>query len=156
MSARRRSASVCSSKRRGTLAGSLLRISTARLGRDAPANALFAAGKDFLEAEDNFLLGLGLNRAGRADSALQVWQPALADDQPRTRPSNSLPSPTRSGIGWSGRGLRFTSGWSRQPGWELPGELSLAGLRAELRRSCRGRGSWSKPSIASQPAHSTL
>jgi tetratricopeptide (TPR) repeat protein len=110
----------------------LLARSTARLGRDAPANALFARlGKSSLEAEDDYLLGVGLNRAGRTDSALQVWQQALAADpgHAETLEQLALAYTRRNRLVEAALLYERLAG---QPGWELPGELSLAGLRAEL------------------------
>ena len=53
----------------------LLARATARLGRDAPANALFARlGSADLQAEDLYLLGLGLDRAGQKEAAGRVWE----------------------------------------------------------------------------------
>src|SRR5262245_9267020 len=55
----------------------LLARSTARLGRDGPANALFSRlGESGLEAEDLYLLGVGLNKAGQGDSAVRLWEKA--------------------------------------------------------------------------------
>ena len=59
----------------------LLARLTARLGRDRPANALFARlGKDALQAEDYFLLGQGMNHAGRGEAAVGLWERALRAD----------------------------------------------------------------------------
>jgi tetratricopeptide (TPR) repeat protein len=59
----------------------ILARSMARMGRDGPANALFARlGEDGLQAEDRYLLGLGLERGGRGPSAVKVWEVGLAED----------------------------------------------------------------------------
>ena len=71
------------------------------------------------------------NRAGRADSALQVWQQALAHDPDHAETLEQL------ALAYTKRNRLVEAAslyerLARQPGWELPGELSLAGLRAEL------------------------
>jgi tetratricopeptide (TPR) repeat protein len=110
----------------------LLARATARLGRDAPANALFARlGKDSLRAEDYFLLGLGLYRAGRSDSAVGLWEKALADDPDHGETLAQL------ALAYTSRNrlieaARLYERLAKLPGWELRGELSLGGLRAEL------------------------
>ena len=100
----------------------LLARATARLGRDAPANALFARlGSAALQAEDLYLLGLGLDRAGQKEAAGRVWETGLALepdhaemmaqliilDMAQSRPAEAA---------------HLAERLARQPGWELRGE----------------------------------
>lgn len=110
----------------------LLARSTARLGRDGQANTLFARlGEGGLEAEDLFLLGLGLKRAGQADRALGVWEQAVAKDAHHAEALAQL------ALEYTARNrlveaARLYERLARIPGWEMRGELSLGGLRSEL------------------------
>ena len=110
----------------------LLARSTARQGRDGPANALFSRlGESALKAEDFYLLGLGLNKAGQGDSALRLWEKSLADDPGRAETISQL------ALAYTARNrlveaARLYERLAEIPGWEMRGELSLGGLRAEL------------------------
>ena len=110
----------------------LLARSTARLGRDRPANALFARlGKDALQAEDYFLLGQGMNHAGRGEAAVGLWEKALRADSGHADVLEQLAQ------AYTARNRLVEAQdlyerLARQPGWELRGELSSGGLRAEL------------------------
>ena len=110
----------------------LLARSTARLGRDAPANAMFARlGTEALRGEDLFLLGRGLMRSSRGPEATAVWQKAIALEPDHGEALEQLVAVLTSQnrlIEASGLAERL----ARLPGFELGGELSLASLRAEL------------------------
>jgi len=110
----------------------MLARSSARLGRDGPANALFARlGTDALRSEDLFLLGIGLARAGRGREAEQVWEKALALDPDHAGTLEQLVSLYTSQNRLI-EAARIGERLSRRPGFELQGELSLALVRAEL------------------------
>jgi tetratricopeptide (TPR) repeat protein len=110
----------------------LLARSTARLGRDGQANAMFARmGSEALEAEDLLLLGKGLDRAGRKEEAGRVWEKALRlrPDHAETLEQLVIRDTAQNRLAEAAeRAERL----ARQPGWELRGELNLGALRAEL------------------------
>jgi tetratricopeptide (TPR) repeat protein len=110
----------------------LLARATARLGRDAPANALFARlGSAALQAEDLYLLGLGLDHAGQKDAAGHVWEQAL-----RLQPDHAETMAQL--INWETSRNRLAQAAAlaerlvRQPGWEFRTALDLGTFRAEL------------------------
>jgi tetratricopeptide (TPR) repeat protein len=110
----------------------LLARSTARLGRDGVANALFAQlGSGALQAEDLFLLGLGLGRAGQADRARQVWLKALALEAGHAETLQQLviSSTDQNRLA---EAAQYAERLSRQAGWEQRGELERGGLLSEL------------------------
>jgi tetratricopeptide (TPR) repeat protein len=110
----------------------LLARATARLGRDVAANALFARlGTQALKAEDLYLLGLGLNRAGQNESAGQVWEKALAlePDHAATIAELIVHDSARNRLA---EAAQLAERLARLPGWELRGELDLGNLRAEM------------------------
>ncbi len=112
----------------------LLARTTARLGRDGPANALFARlGSDALEAEDLYLLGIGLDRAGRSADALRMWEKSiqLQPDRAETLDRLIVQDMARNRLT---EAAQLAERLARHPGWELRGELALAVLRAELIR----------------------
>jgi tetratricopeptide (TPR) repeat protein len=110
----------------------LLARSLARLGRDGPANALFARlGKDSLAAEDLFLLGLGLKRSGQEDRAIGLWEKGLAAEPDQSEMLEEL------ALAYTARnrlveGARLYGRLASLPGWELRGGLSWGALLAEL------------------------
>jgi tetratricopeptide (TPR) repeat protein len=110
----------------------LLARATARLGRDAPANALFARlGSDALQAEDLFLLGIGLDRAGRRGEAARLWEKAVRLEPDRAEVIDRLVG------GYIAQkrlveAAQLAERLAEQPGWELHGELAAGALRAEL------------------------
>jgi tetratricopeptide (TPR) repeat protein len=110
----------------------LLARALARLGRDTPANALFARlGAEALHAEDLFLLGLGLERAGRKADAARMWEKALGLQRDCAEVLDRLIilEMSRNRLTEASElALRLT----RQPGWELRGELALGVLRSQL------------------------
>jgi tetratricopeptide (TPR) repeat protein len=110
----------------------LLARATARLGRDGPANALFARlGSDSLEAEDLFLLGLGLEKAGQKADASHVWEKSLRLQPDRAEALDRLIMLDMSRNRLT-EAKELAERLARQPGWELRGELVLAVLRGEL------------------------
>jgi tetratricopeptide (TPR) repeat protein len=110
----------------------LLARSAARLGRDAQANSLFARlGEQSLQPEDLYLLGLGLNRAGRNDEAVGVWQKALAGEPDHAESLEHLAK----AYAMSNRlveASQLSERLAKRPGWEVRGGVNLASLRAEL------------------------
>jgi tetratricopeptide (TPR) repeat protein len=110
----------------------LLARSTARLGRDVPANALFARlGSAALQAEDLYLVGLGLDRAGQREAAVRVWEKALGLQPDHAETIERL-IPREVARNRIAQAAQLAERLAGQPGWELRGELDLAMLRAEL------------------------
>ena len=110
----------------------LLARATARLGRDGPANGLFARmGSDALQAEDLFLLGLGLNRAGRKDEAGRIWERAirLQPDHAETIEQLIIRDTAQNRLA---EAAALAERLARRPGWELRGELVSGTLLGEL------------------------
>jgi tetratricopeptide (TPR) repeat protein len=110
----------------------LLARATARLGRDVAANALFARlGPPALQAEDLYLLGLGLDRAGQKESAGRVWEKGLTlrPDHAETIEQLVIRDTAQSRLA---EAAQLAARLARQPGWELRGELDLGNLRAEM------------------------
>jgi hypothetical protein len=110
----------------------LLARSTARLGRDAPANALFARlGEKALQAEDLFLLGVGLDRAGRKDAAEMVWRDGLAlqPDHPELIERLIVRDTARNRLAHA---AELADRLAHLPGWEFWGELDQGMIRSEL------------------------
>jgi tetratricopeptide (TPR) repeat protein len=110
----------------------VLARSTARMGRHVAANALFARlGEHALQAEDRFLLGVGLRRAGQVDDARRVWEGALHQDPIHAETIEQLVDLyiPRNLVA---EAAELAEQLARQPGWELKGELRLATLRAEM------------------------
>ena len=111
----------------------VLARSSARLGHDHVANALFARlGADALEAEDLFLVGLGLDRAGTwKPEAERVWEKAIA-----LRPDHAeavetlLASYTTQNRVMEA--ARLAEQLAQLNGFEMRGELALAPLRVRL------------------------
>jgi tetratricopeptide (TPR) repeat protein len=115
----------------------LLARSAARLGRDAQANSLFARlGEQALQPEDLYLLGLGLDRAGRTDEAVGVWQKALAVDPDHAESLEHLAQAyaVRNRLV---EAAELSERLAKRPGWELRGGLNLASLGAELNDPAR-------------------
>ncbi|MFI5457799.1 MAG: multiheme c-type cytochrome [Isosphaerales bacterium] len=110
----------------------LLARSTARLGRDVPANALFARmGSPALQAEDLFLLGLGLDRAGQREAAGRIWEKALrlGPDHAETIDQLIIRNTAQNRLT---EAAQLAERLARLPGWEVRGGLTLGVLRAEL------------------------
>ena len=110
----------------------LLARSTARLGRDGPANALFARlGSPALEPEDLYLLGLGLSRSGELEKAERVWKRALAQDSGHAETLEQLIR-VYAARNRLGEAEVLAERLAKQPGWEMRGELARGALRSEL------------------------
>jgi tetratricopeptide (TPR) repeat protein len=110
----------------------LLARATARLGRDTAANALFARlGSAALQAEDLYLLGLGLDHAGQQDAARRVWERALElqPDHPETMAQLIIHESSRNRLA---QAAVLAERLARQPGWEFRSALDLGTFRAEL------------------------
>jgi tetratricopeptide (TPR) repeat protein len=110
----------------------LLARANARLGRDSAANALFARlGSAALQSEDLYLLGLGLSRSAQTAEAARVWERALALEANRPEALEQLASlySTQNRLA---EAAILAERLSRQPGWQLKGELALGALRSEL------------------------
>lgn len=110
----------------------LLARSSARLGRDESAAALFARlDTRAMKAEDHHLLGIALNRVGKGAEALQAWQAALKEDPDHPETLDELVR-----LYFLNRrpdeAARAAERLSRQPGWEARGELMLGVIRAEI------------------------
>ena len=77
------------------------------------------------------MLGLGLNRSGQAAEAERVWERALAIDahHPETLEQLAMLYTSRNRLA---EAAVLADRLSRQPGWELRGELTLGSLRSEL------------------------
>ena len=110
----------------------LLARATARLGRDQPANALFARlGTPALQAEDLFLLGLGLSRAGQKESAGRLWEKGLALEPDHAEMIEQL-------MIWNAAQNRLAQAahlagrLATRPGWELRGELFQGTFHTEM------------------------
>ncbi len=120
----------------------LLARSSARLGRDSVANALFARlGSDSLEAEDLYLLGVELDRAGRKQEAQRLWEKALTlapnDAEVLERLVTLYASQNR-----TIEAADLAERLARIPGFETRGELTWASLRFQLGDlACRRRAS---------------
>ncbi len=110
----------------------VLARASARLGRDTAANAMFSKlGSEALDAEDLFLLGVGLDHAKQKDSAEAVWKKAISlrPDHGECLSELIVRDLEQSRIG---EAADRAAQLSRIPGWELRGELKLGTLRAEL------------------------
>jgi tetratricopeptide (TPR) repeat protein len=110
----------------------LLARATARLGRDSSANALFARlGSAALQAEDLYLLGLGLDHAGQRDAARRVWERALEvqPDHAETMAQLIIHETSRNRLA---QAAVLAERLARQPGWEFRSALDLGTFRAEL------------------------
>ena len=110
----------------------LLARASARQGRDSSANSLFhRLGEESLEAEDYFLLGLGLGRAGQTASAGRMWEKALSLDGDHAEALDML-ARAYAASNRPDEAARLAERLAGRPGWELPGELMWARLRFEL------------------------
>ncbi len=106
---------------------------SARLERDRIAAAIFQdrLGKERMEQEDSFLLGLILVRAGKLESARDVWEAAAKHGPDRAETLDNLAR-------LSARFQRLDQAadcarrLSRQPGWEARGSLLLGEIEALL------------------------
>ena len=93
---------------------------------------LFARlGSARLQAEDLYLLGLGLDRAGRKEEAGRLWEKGLAlqPDYPETMAQLIIRDTAENRLA---EAAQLAERLARQPGWELRGELDLGALHAEL------------------------
>ena len=110
----------------------LLARATARLGRDAQANAMFARlGTDALQAEDLLLLAKGLDRAGQKEAAGRLWEKALRlePDHAETIEQLVIRETAQNHLA---EAAKLAERLARQPGWEFRGELDLGALLAEM------------------------
>jgi tetratricopeptide (TPR) repeat protein len=110
----------------------LLARATARRGRVTSANALFARlGSSALEAEDLYLLGLGLDHAGQKGAAGRAWERALElrPDHAETMAQLIILEMSRNRLV---QAAALAERLARQPGWEFRSALDLATLRSEL------------------------
>ncbi len=110
----------------------LLARASQRLGRDASANAMFhRLGSEALQAEDDFLLGVGLTRAGRSAAAIRMWEKALALEPDHAEALDALARAYAAG-NRPDEAARLAERLAHRPGWEFPGELMWGSLRFEL------------------------
>src|SRR5262249_25267867 len=97
----------------------LLARSTARLGHDAGAHALFArVGFPALRAEALSLRGRGLARAGRKEEAGRVWEKAveLQPDYAEALEQLIIRDTSRNRLA---QATQLAERLAQQPGWEL-------------------------------------
>jgi hypothetical protein len=111
----------------------LLGRSSARLGRDESAEAIYRSlGTGFMEAEDLFLLGSGLLRRGRTGPALAALGAARDADPDHAETLDAL-------VGhWHENHTLVDAAMAaerlmKQPGWEVRGAVWLGRLRREMR-----------------------
>jgi tetratricopeptide (TPR) repeat protein len=110
----------------------MLARATGRLGRDASANAMFARlGAEAMQAEDFYLLGIGLSHAGQRAQAERMWERALAENQDHAEALNAL-ARAYAASSRPDEAARLAERLAHQPGWELQGELIWGALRFEL------------------------
>ena len=110
----------------------VLARATARQGRDAAANALFARlGADAMQAEDFYLLGVGLSHIGQRASAERMWEKALAQDPDHAEALDVLARAYAAG-NRPDEAARLAERLARRPGWELQGELLWGAVRFGL------------------------
>ncbi len=111
----------------------LLARSSARLGRDDTAIALYSRriGEREMEAEDHTLLGLAMARRGRSDAADQAWRKAM---EAGPTPPRILEELARVLIQYHRRedAARAAERLARLPGWQARGEMMLGTVRAGL------------------------
>jgi tetratricopeptide (TPR) repeat protein len=110
----------------------VLARATARLGRDAAANGLFSRlGAEAMQAEDFYLLGVGLSHNRQTASAQRMWEKALAQDPDHAEALDALARAYAVGSR-PDEAARLAERLSRRPGWELRGELIRGALLYEL------------------------
>jgi predicted CXXCH cytochrome family protein len=111
----------------------LLARASARLGRDAPAMAIYQRRVDEkgLEAEDYLLLGRLYQRQGRADAAERAWRKVLEAGYVPPHVLDELGRLCIQGRRWD-EAIRVTERLSGQPGWEAHGSMMLGTIRVEL------------------------
>ncbi len=111
----------------------LLARASARLGRDDTAKAIYQRRLDEkgLEAEDFLLLGLMLQREGRADGAARAWKKVLEAGEVSPPSLEELARLCVQGRRWD-EAIPAAERLSRQPGWEARGLLMLGTIRVEL------------------------
>ena len=111
----------------------LLARASARLGRDAPAMAIYLrrVNEKGLEAEDYLLLGLLYQRQGRADAAERAWSKVLEAKAVSPRVLEELGRLYLQARRWD-EAILVTERLSGQPGWEAHGSMMLGTIRVEL------------------------
>ncbi len=111
----------------------VLARSSVRLGHDERALGLYSLHltPGMLEAEDYVLMGLALQRRGRAEAATQAWEQAIDSD---SIPPQMLEELIRFLIQYHRReeSTRAAERLSRRPGWEARGHMMLGTIRAGL------------------------
>jgi tetratricopeptide (TPR) repeat protein len=88
-------------------------------------------GSAALQAEDFYLLGLGLSRSGQVEKAARTWERALAADASHAEALEQLASLYTARNRLAEAAL-LADRLSMQPGWEVRGLLMLGSLRSEL------------------------
>jgi tetratricopeptide (TPR) repeat protein len=108
----------------------LLARASARLGRFSQAKGLYARlSSGWLEAEDHHLLGLSLVRSGQFDAGQKEWRSALSADPDRPETLESL-AQLAFDRGQLAEGAEAARRLTRQPGWEVRGDLLLGMIEA--------------------------
>jgi tetratricopeptide (TPR) repeat protein len=115
------------------LALRLLARSSARLGRDDAALAIYARRpvQDTIEAEDYLLIGRSLDRRGQSDAAARAWEKAVESEEAPPRALDEL-ARLHLRAGRKEEAAPLAERLSRQKGWEAPGSLMLGSIRAML------------------------
>lgn len=125
---------VLNSRKDDSTALRLLARSSARLGRDDAAIAIYTGrlGENAIEAEDYLLLGLAHQGRGQVDAAARAWNKVL--DAPRLSPRlvEELARLQLQGHR-SDDAIRVAEHLSRQAGWEARGSMMLGTIRAALK-----------------------
>ncbi len=120
-------------RRSNPIALRLLARSSARIGRDETALAIYDRGLEekAIEAEDYVLLGRILERRGRRDAAAMAWGKALHADRATPRAIEELVRVHLEG-NRRDEAASVAELLCRQRGWEARGLLMLGGIRATL------------------------
>ena len=111
----------------------LLARASARLGRDAPAMAIYRRRvvEKSLEAEDYLLLGILYQRQGQIDATHQAWKKLLEAREVAPQILEELGRLCIQGRRWD-EAILATERLSAQPGWEAHGSMMLGTIRIEL------------------------
>ena len=110
----------------------LLARSTARLGRDASALALFArVPEPDRQAEDLYLLGLALGRSGKPAGARTAWESAIRLDPDHAETLDGLAQLAVQAHALD-KAADLAARLAKRPGWEARGNRLLGVLRAEM------------------------
>ena len=112
----------------------LLARSSARLGRDDAAIAIYTRRLDGprIEAEDHFLMGLAYERRGNARAAANAWNRLLEADHVSPQLLEEL-ARHHLQAHRSENAIRVAERLSRERGWEARGLMMLGTIHAALK-----------------------